>query len=69
MDQAIEYLQQSFPDSAIQVNDPRGDGLFLNISVQSPKFNNLSVVDQHRLVYQALNNIHNPEHLSIRTLL
>jgi stress-induced morphogen len=67
--QAVECLKASFPESTIQVDDPRGDGLFLTISVHSPKFSNLAVVDQHRLVYRALKSVHDPEHLSIRTFL
>lgn len=69
MDHATKCLEQAFPNSAIQVRDPRGDGIFLTISVQSNRFDDLTVQDQHRLVYQVLKRIHNPEHLSIRTVL
>jgi stress-induced morphogen len=45
----------SFPDATeLSVADRTGTGDHFNVAVTSPRFDRLSVVDQHRLVYDAL---------------
>jgi stress-induced morphogen len=56
MSAALEaQLQQAFPDAReLSVVDRTGGGDHFHVTVVSPRFNDLSLVDQHRLVYDAL---------------
>jgi stress-induced morphogen len=48
-------LREAFPDaSELAVADRTGGGDHFQVTVESPRFNGLSLVDQHRLVYDAL---------------
>jgi stress-induced morphogen len=56
MSAALEaQLQQAFPDAReVSVVDRTGGGDHFHVTVVSPRFNDLSLVEQHRLVYDAL---------------
>jgi stress-induced morphogen len=48
-------LERAFPDaSELEVADRTGGGDHFQVTVASPLFDGLSLVDQHRLVYDAL---------------
>ena len=48
-------LEGAFPDAeGVQVVDRTGGGDHFHVTVVSPHFSGLSLVDQHRLVYDAL---------------
>ena len=48
-------LEQAFPDATeLAVVDRTGGGDHFQVTVASPRFARLSLVDQHRLVYDAL---------------
>jgi stress-induced morphogen len=48
-------LERAFPDaSELEVADRTGGGDHFQVTVASPRFDGLSLVDQHRLVYDAL---------------
>ena len=48
-------LQQAFPDaSELDVLDRTGTGDHFQVTVTSPRFDGLPLVEQHRLVYDAL---------------
>ena len=48
-------LEGAFPDAqGIEVVDRTGGGDHFHVTVVSPRFEGLSLVDQHRLVYDAL---------------
>jgi stress-induced morphogen len=50
-----DRLRQAFPDAQeVAVVDRTGGGDHFHVTVISPRFNGLSLVDQHRLVYDAL---------------
>jgi stress-induced morphogen len=50
-----ELLQQAFPDATeLDVQDRTGGGDHFQVTVASPRFSGLSLVEQHRLVYDAL---------------
>jgi stress-induced morphogen len=50
-----ELLQRAFPDAEeVAVVDRTGGGDHFQVVVRSPRFDGLSLVDQHRLVYDAL---------------
>jgi stress-induced morphogen len=56
MSAALEaQLQQAFPDAReLSVVDRTGGGDHFHVTVVSPRFDGLSLVEQHRLVYDAL---------------
>ena len=48
-------LSEAFPDaSELDVEDRTGTGDHFQVTVASPQFAGLSLVEQHRLVYDAL---------------
>ena len=48
-------LQQAFPDATeLSVEDRTGGGDHFQVTVASPRFVELSLIDQHRLVNEAL---------------
>ena len=48
-------LRRAFPDAReLDVLDRTGRGDHFHVTVVSPRFNGLSLVEQHRLVYDAL---------------
>ncbi len=48
-------LERAFPDAAaVEVLDRTGGGDHFHVTVASPRFDGLSLVEQHRLVYDAL---------------
>jgi stress-induced morphogen len=48
-------LRQAFPDATeLSVSDRTGGGDHFQVVVSSPRFDGLGLVDQHRLVYDAL---------------
>ena len=54
-DRLEDLLRAAFPDaSEVSVADRTGGGDHFQVVVESPRFTGLSLVDQHRLVYDAL---------------
>ena len=50
-----ELLARAFPDAQeLEVRDRTGGGDHFQVVVASPRFDGLSLVEQHRLVYDAL---------------
>ena len=50
-----ELLRDAFPDaSELSVEDRTGGGDHFQVTVSSARFDGLSLVEQHRLVYDAL---------------
>ena len=47
-------LEDAFPEGEVDVLDRTGGGDHFQVVVTSPRFDGLSLVDQHRLVYNAL---------------
>jgi len=48
-------LQSAFPDAAeLRVEDRTGGGDHFKVTVRSPRFNGLPLLEQHRLVNEAL---------------
>jgi stress-induced morphogen len=55
MERLETLLRTAFPDaSELAVIDRTGTGDHFQVVVSSPRFSGLSLVDQHRLVYDAL---------------
>ncbi|HET7556217.1 MAG TPA: BolA family protein [Gaiellaceae bacterium] len=49
-----ELLERAFPGDAVSVEDRTGGGDHFQVTVTSARFDGLSLVEQHRLVYDAL---------------
>jgi stress-induced morphogen len=49
-----ELLKGAFPGDEVSVEDRTGGGDHFQVSVTSARFDGLSLVEQHRLVYDAL---------------
>ena len=54
-DRLRTLLAQAFPDAGeLEVQDRTGTGDHFQVTVASPRFAGLSLIDQHRLVNEAL---------------
>jgi stress-induced morphogen len=49
-----QLLGEAFPGDAVAVEDRTGGGDHFQVTVASTRFDGLSLVEQHRLVYDAL---------------
>ncbi len=54
MNRLEELLREAFPGSEVSVADRTGGGDHFQVTVASARFDGLSQVEQHRLVYDAL---------------
>jgi stress-induced morphogen len=54
VDRLRSLLEQTFPGNEVSVEDRTGGGDHFLVSVASSRFDGLSLVEQHRLVYDAL---------------
>lgn len=52
-----QLIRERMPDADVTVSDLRGDGNHFAAHVVSPAFRNLSRVDQHRMVFNALRDM------------
>lgn len=53
-DQVISMIQAELPDANVNVNDLTGGGDHLEVTVVSEAFAGRSLVQQHQLVYKAV---------------
>ena len=54
-DRLRTLLEQAFPDAGeLEIEDRTGGGDHFQVTVASPRFKGLSLLDQHRLVNEAL---------------
>jgi stress-induced morphogen len=49
-----DLLEAAFPGDQVSVEDRTGGGDHFQVNVVSPRFDGLSLIEQHRLVYEAL---------------
>ncbi|MGN7437978.1 MAG: BolA/IbaG family iron-sulfur metabolism protein [Alcanivorax sp.] len=49
-----KLIQEGLPDAKVRIEDLRGDGDHYAAYVTSPSFEGKSRVEQHRMVYEAL---------------
>ncbi|HET9937646.1 MAG TPA: BolA family protein [Gaiella sp.] len=54
IDSIRALLTDAFPDGAVDVVDRTGGDDHFHVTVESSAFDGLSLVEQHRLVYEAL---------------
>ena len=50
----VDLLEAAFPGDEVSVEDRTGGGDHFQVTVSSARFDGLSLVEQHRLVYDAL---------------
>ena len=49
-----KLILESIPDASVEIKDLMGDSNHYEAKIRSSKFNNLSKIDQHKLVYKSL---------------
>ena len=49
-----KLIKESIPDATIEIKDLMGDSNHYSATIKSEKFNNLSKIEQHKLVYKSL---------------
>ena len=54
MNRLEQLLREAFPGSVVSVEDRTGGGDHFQVTIASARFDGLSLVEQHRLVYDAL---------------
>ena len=54
-------IADKFPDSKILVEDLAGDNNHYSVTIESSKFNGLSRIQQHQLVYKSLDGLMDAE--------
>ena len=54
-------IADKFPESKILVEDLAGDNNHYSVTIESSKFNGLSRIQQHQLVYQSLEGLMDAE--------
>lgn len=56
VDRMEEKLKKSFPDSRFEITDG-ADGMHLQVSIAADEFAGKPLVQQHKMVYAALNEL------------
>jgi len=54
-------IAEKFPESKISVEDLAGDNNHYSVTIESSRFNGLSRIQQHQLVYQSLDGLMDAE--------
>ena len=54
-------IAEKFPESKILVEDLAGDNNHYSVTIESAKFNGLSRIQQHQLVYKSLDGLMDAE--------
>ena len=54
IDETKKMIKESIPDAIIEIKDLMGDNNHYSAKIKSSKFNNLSKIEQHKLVYKSL---------------
>ena len=54
LEEIKKLIKDSIPDASIEIEDLMGDNNHYSATITSSKFNNLSKIDQHKLVYKSL---------------
>tara|TARA_B100000886_G_scaffold185128_1_gene127022 strand:+ start:12521 stop:12751 length:231 start_codon:yes stop_codon:yes gene_type:complete len=54
IDEIKKMIKETIPDATIEIKDLMGDSNHYSAKIKSSKFNNLSKIEQHKLVYKSL---------------
>jgi stress-induced morphogen len=49
-----KLIKESIPDASIEIEDLKGDSNHYAATIKSKLFNNLSKIEQHKMVYKSL---------------
>ena len=49
-----KLIRDSIPDASIEIKDLMGDNNHYEATIKSAQFNNISKIEQHKLVYKSL---------------
>ena len=54
IDEIKKLIKESIPDAIVEIKDLMGDNNHYAAKIKSSQFNNLSKIEQHKLVYKSL---------------
>ena len=54
LEEIKKLIKDSIPDASVEIKDLMGDNNHYAAIIKSSKFNNLSKIEQHKLVYKSL---------------
>ena len=54
LNEITKLIKDSIPDASIEIKDLMGDNNHYAATIKSSLFNNLSKIEQHKLVYKSL---------------
>ena len=54
VDEIKKLIKESIPDASIEIEDLKGDSNRYAATIKSKLFNNLSKIEQHKMVYKSL---------------
>lgn len=54
VNEITKLIKESIPDASIEIKDLMGDNNHYAATIKSYQFNNLSKIEQHKLVYKSL---------------
>ncbi len=54
LEEIKRMIKEEIPDASIEIKDLMGDNNHYSATIKSSKFNNLSKIEQHKLVYKSL---------------
>ena len=54
LEEIKKLIKESIPDATIEIKDLMGDNNHYSAIIKSVKFNNISKIEQHKLVYKSL---------------
>ena len=54
VDEIKKLIKESIPDASIEIKDLMGDSNHYAATIKSSKFNNISKIEQHKMVYNSL---------------
>ena len=64
VDEIKKLIKDSIPDASIEIKDLMGDSNHYAATIISSQFNNISKIEQHKLVYKSLVLIFNSPSIS-----
>ena len=54
LEEIKKIIKETLPDASIEIKDLMGDNNHYAATIKSSRFNNLSKIEQHKLVYKSL---------------
>ena len=54
LEEIKKLILECIPDASVEIKDLMGDSNHYEAKIRSSKFNNLSKIDQHKVVYKSL---------------